>query len=133
MYFGHAETILPVQALLGLFQDDQVLLSSNFEENRVRKFRVSMIANFATTLSLVLYECEPGAQSTNPSWPEKLGRLMVQVLANEHPVPLPFTDKLAVSVEEFESHYYQYVHHCEFDQLCNNKPQVLKAAGHEEL
>lgn len=107
-------------------------MSTNFNDHRIRKFRISLIANFAYTLALVMYDCKAGSQSTHADWPEKLDPLMVQVLSNEHPVPLPFTDKMAVSFENFESHYYQYVHHCEFDKLCDNEPTVLQP-DHNEL
>ena len=103
-----------------------MLLASNYDKHHIRKFRTSLTASFASNLALVLYECEEGPQTSHPNWPKDLGTHMVQVLANEHVLPLPFTDKWAVNVEDFETQYYQYVHHCEFDKLCENKPVEVK-------
>lgn len=64
-------------------------------------------------------------------WPDILSSDMVQVIMNEHPVPFPFTDKMAVDLHDFETQYYQFIHHCEFDKMCNNEPE--KGSKHDEL
>jgi len=126
LYFGHAETLLPLQALLGIFQDDKELTASNFKFFKDKRcFRSSLFASFAANIALVQYKCK-GEQESHSDWPRNLDSHMVQLFANEHVVPLPFTDKSAISMHEFETHYYQYVHHCDFNMICENGP-------HDEL
>ena len=134
LYFGHAETVLPLLTLLGLFQDDVQLGSDNYLYHKnTRRFRTSFITPFATNLALVAYNCEAGTQDTHPNWPENIDKHMVQVIMNEHPVPFPFTDKLAVDLHEFETRYYQFIHHCDFDGMCKNNIDGAGDGGHDEL
>ncbi|KAF6025945.1 MINPP1 [Bugula neritina] len=121
LYFGHTETLLPFYSLLGLFLDEKPLTASNFLQHKEkRKFRSSIISPFAANIGFTLYECEEGAQASHPDWPQDLQSHMLQIMVNEQIMPLPFTDKVAVSISDFEYHYYQYVHYCNFNKLCNN-------------
>jgi len=133
LYFGHTETLLPFYSLLGLFLDEKPLTASNFLQHKEkRKFRSSIISPFAANIGFTLYECEEGAQASHPDWPQDLQSHMLQIMVNEQIMPLPFTDKVAVSISDFEYHYYQYVHYCNFNKLCNNPPANDHPA-HEEL
>ncbi|KAL8093694.1 uncharacterized protein LOC141693511 isoform X1 [Apium graveolens] len=88
--FAHAETLLPFSCLIGLF-----LEGSEFEQIRreqalqlppkppqSRKWRGSIVAPFGGNNMLVLYSCPANNSS----------KYLVQVLHNEHPVPLPGCD-----------------------------------------
>lgn len=133
LYFGHAETVLPLLSLIGLFQDEVPLRSDNYLHHKdTRKFRTSFVTPFTTNLAFVAYTCEEGPQDTHPDWPENLNKHMVQVIMNEHPVPFPFTDKLAVDLRVFETHYYQFIHHCDFNGMCKNDISEPED-GHTEL
>ncbi|KAM7498372.1 hypothetical protein LguiA_022786 [Lonicera macranthoides] len=89
MRFAHAETLLPFSCLIGLF-----LEGSEFEQIQKekplelppkppqrRKWRGSTVAPFAGNNILVLYSCPSNNNSTNTYF--------VQVLHNEHPIPMP--------------------------------------------
>ncbi|KAI8564285.1 hypothetical protein RHMOL_Rhmol03G0169600 [Rhododendron molle] len=87
MRFAHAETLVPFSCLLGLF-----LEGSDFEKIRKeqplelppkppqrRNWRGSVVAPFAGNDMLVLYSCPDNSSN----------KYFVQVLHNEHPVPIP--------------------------------------------
>jgi hypothetical protein len=57
--FGHAETLLPLAARLGLFRDAEVL---GAEEAAARKWRSGVVAPFAANLAAAVYLCEGGAR-----------------------------------------------------------------------
>ena len=122
LYFGHSGSVTPIQAVLGLFRDDETLLSSNYRQLKERQFRTSIIGPFATNVALVLYQCEPGQQSSHPNWPQQLETSMVQVLINEHVVPFPFTQKWAASMGDFEANYDPFLNNCNFEQYCSYDP-----------
>ena len=132
LYFGHSETIHPLLATLGLFYDEEPLLSSNYHMHKdTRKFRQSLMAPFASNVGFVQYKCEEGLQESHPDWPEELHSSMIQLVFHEHPVPFPFTDKLAVSFHDFETQYYQQIHHCNINDICGVATQPRES--HDEL
>lgn len=124
-YFAHAETVLPVLAALGLFNDSVPLLASNFDRHRAsRSFRSSYIASFACNVALVLYRCQPpGARGTpvHPHWGDTLAEHMVQLMVNEHAVPFPFAGgRLAVPYSEVLAHYaHRTGSACRFADVCS--------------
>ncbi|KAF7831900.1 multiple inositol polyphosphate phosphatase 1 isoform X1 [Senna tora] len=92
--FAHAETIVPFSCLLGLF-----LEGSEFEQiqkeqalqlppkpPQKRKWRGSTVAPFAGNNMLVLHSC--------PATDKFRSKYFVQVLHNEHPIPMPGCDGL---------------------------------------
>ncbi|KMS99483.1 hypothetical protein BVRB_2g044760 isoform A [Beta vulgaris subsp. vulgaris] len=88
--FAHAETVVPFSCLLGLFlqgsEYNLILKEKPLElppkPPKRRAWRGSAVAPFAGNNMLVLYSC-PARKSS---------KYFVQVLHNEHPVPLPGCD-----------------------------------------
>jgi multiple inositol-polyphosphate phosphatase/2,3-bisphosphoglycerate 3-phosphatase len=89
MRFAHAETLLPFSCLIGLFLEGSELEQLQKEKPlelpakppQKRKWRGSTVAPFGGNNILVLYSCS----SSNNSAPN----FFVQVLHNEHPIPMP--------------------------------------------
>lgn len=56
--FGHAETTMPLLALLGLYKDSKKLTSEwSYDDIVKRKWRTSNISSLATNVAFVLYKC----------------------------------------------------------------------------
>ncbi|XP_075221008.1 multiple inositol polyphosphate phosphatase 1-like isoform X2 [Lycorma delicatula] len=56
-YFTHSGTLLKLLSFLGLYKDNDRLLSSNYAKLHDRKWKVSQIDSFGTNLAFVLYKC----------------------------------------------------------------------------
>ncbi|RDX84360.1 Multiple inositol polyphosphate phosphatase 1, partial [Mucuna pruriens] len=86
--FAHAETVVPFSCLLGLFLEGsgetEQPLQHPPKPPQKRKWRGSTVAPFAGNNMLVLYSCPAPDKSTSKHF--------VQVLHNEHPVPMPGCD-----------------------------------------
>ena len=78
LYFGHAETLIPLLSLLGLFRSQTDLTAANFTSQRRRLFRTSSFCPYSANLLLVLYSC-------GESHPQH----RLQLLLNEKPIPFP--------------------------------------------
>uniref|UniRef100_A0A8C4NAN4 Multiple inositol polyphosphate phosphatase 1 n=1 Tax=Eptatretus burgeri TaxID=7764 RepID=A0A8C4NAN4_EPTBU len=78
LYFGHAETLIPLLSLLGLFRSQSDLTAANFTSQRHRLFRTSSFCPYSANLLLVLYSC-------GESHPQH----RLQLLLNEKPIPFP--------------------------------------------
>ncbi|PON51400.1 Histidine acid phosphatase [Parasponia andersonii] len=85
--FAHAETVIPFSCLLGLFLEESEFQQLQREQPlqlppkppQKRNWRGSVVAPFAGNNMLVLYSC--------PAF--TFSKYFVQVLHNEHPIPLP--------------------------------------------
>lgn len=53
--FTHSSSLQQFQVSLGLFQDDQTLTGENYENQKGRKWRTSLMSPFATNIAAVLY------------------------------------------------------------------------------
>ncbi|KAI9109044.1 hypothetical protein K1719_019999 [Acacia pycnantha] len=118
--FAHAETLVPLSCLLGLF-----LEGSEFEQiqeqpwqlpvdPQIRKWRGSIMAPFAGNNMLALYSCPATHKSTSTYF--------VRLLHNEHPIPMPAchgSDFCPFEVFK-EKVYGPYKKHT-FDTICNEK------------
>ncbi|XP_073126714.1 uncharacterized protein [Henckelia pumila] len=88
--FAHAETLLPFSCLIGLFLDGSEFKQIQREQPlqlppkppQKRIWRGSTVAPFAGNNMLVLYSCPSNVSS----------KYVVQVLHNEHPIPVPGCD-----------------------------------------
>ncbi|XP_038721920.1 multiple inositol polyphosphate phosphatase 1-like isoform X2 [Tripterygium wilfordii] len=88
--FAHAETVVPFTCLLGLFLEGSEFQRIQREEPlqlppkppQNRKWRCSIVAPFGGNNMLVLYSCPNNTSS----------KYFVQVLHNEHPIPMPGCD-----------------------------------------
>ncbi|XP_020228709.1 multiple inositol polyphosphate phosphatase 1 isoform X1 [Cajanus cajan] len=86
--FAHAETIVPFSCLLGLFLEGSEFKQIQKEQHlplppkppQKRKWRGNTVAPFAGNNMLVLYSC--------PAPDKSMSKHFVQVLHNEHPVPM---------------------------------------------
>eukprot|EP00727_Mastigamoeba_balamuthi_P011279 m51a1_g6774 putative multiple inositol polyphosphate phosphatase 1-like (423) ;mRNA; r:120693-122080 len=77
LMFGHAETVLPLKALLGLNKDATPLTATWTKEQReARKWRNSVISTMATNVGFVVSKCASGEHQ-------------VQMLESETPVDFP--------------------------------------------
>ncbi|XP_037320205.2 multiple inositol polyphosphate phosphatase 1-like isoform X2 [Pungitius pungitius] len=72
---GHAETLLPLLSLLGLYMDQTPPTADNYHAQHGRSFRSGLIVPYAANLLFVLYDCQRGPR--------------LQLLVNESPVRFP--------------------------------------------
>ncbi|KAI4306490.1 hypothetical protein L6164_029764 [Bauhinia variegata] len=125
--FAHAETVVPFSCLLGLF-----LEGSEFQQiqkgqplqlppkpPQERKWRGSTVAPFAGNNMLVLYSC--------PAQPKSTSKYFVQVLHNEHPIPMPGCDgsdffPFEVFKEKIVAPHQKH----DYDTVCNAKPEQME-------
>ncbi|KAK1365061.1 Multiple inositol polyphosphate phosphatase 1 [Heracleum sosnowskyi] len=85
--FAHAETLLPFSCLIGLFLEGSEFESIQREQPlqlppkppQTRKWKGSIVTPFGGNNMLILYSCPVNNSS----------KFLVQVLHNEHPVPVP--------------------------------------------
>ncbi|ESN92087.1 hypothetical protein HELRODRAFT_181703 [Helobdella robusta] len=60
-YFSHAETLIPLLNIIGLFRGDPPLKHNTFEANKNREFKTTRVSPFATNFVFVLMEREKTA------------------------------------------------------------------------
>ncbi|XP_028398682.1 multiple inositol polyphosphate phosphatase 1-like [Dendronephthya gigantea] len=119
-HFSHAETIIPLVCLMGLFKDNEPLLANNYRKQKNRQFRTANIAPFSGNIAVVLYSCK--------SDDEKSGMFYVQVLANEIPAALPCCDaKELCPLNQFRACFRHIVEQCDLHSICNSP------SNHNEL
>lgn len=121
LYFGHAETLIPVLTALGLFRDAAHLRASNMVHMSGRRFRTSAIAPFAGNVALELYRCGAGEKS-------KETQFRVRPLVNEQPVHWELCDSSFCPYEKVLAHL----------SVCapkrhNQESVCSKKADHDEL
>ncbi|XP_037321199.2 multiple inositol polyphosphate phosphatase 1a [Pungitius pungitius] len=105
---GHAETLLPLLTLLGLFNDSDALTSTNYATQAQRLFRTSHMLPYAANLLLVLYDCGGG-------------ELRLQPLLNEKPVTFPGLTNQPAPVplyEDVKERYSELLRGCDFEAEC---------------
>ncbi|XP_056465072.1 multiple inositol polyphosphate phosphatase 1-like [Gadus chalcogrammus] len=107
---GHAETLLPLLTLLGLFKDEVRLTAANFAAQGGRSFRTSRTLPYAANLVVALYDCDEG------------GELRVQALLNEEPLTFPGMEA-APLYRVLRQHYLPLLKGCVFEEVCRLPPQ----------
>lgn len=137
--FGHAETIIPLVARLGLFLDESGhepyqlpcfdMLSSDDEATRkvaiqsaldslhvvARRWRSGRVSPFAANVAFVLYRCKSGPE------------FVVELMHNEDTVPMPPVlcakplneDGTLCAMDDFLDRVYALIEPCNFDDLCS--------------
>jgi multiple inositol-polyphosphate phosphatase/2,3-bisphosphoglycerate 3-phosphatase len=121
-HFSHAETMIPLICLMGLFRDTEPLLADNYQEQKNRLFKTSNIAPFSGNIAVVLFSCKGDV--------EKQDSLYIQVLANEMPVALPCCNaKELCPLHQFRACFGNISKKCDFSKVCNNQSPF----GHDEL
>jgi multiple inositol-polyphosphate phosphatase/2,3-bisphosphoglycerate 3-phosphatase len=121
--FAHAETLLPLIALLGLYRDDAPLrANSSLECIQNRKWRTSVISPYAANLAFILYECN-STSTANAS------QYLVKLIHNEKEMFIPGCENnIYCPYTTFKSKYLSALD-CDFEKLCGIKrPQCLTAA-----
>ena len=105
--FGHAETLIPVMTLLGLYSNNVPLLHDNFHLHENRHFRTSKFMPFASNMAFVLYHC--------PSSDEEY---KVQLLVKERPENFPTCGSSVCGFNELKKYYAKYLN-CNFTKICD--------------
>ncbi|XP_035524513.1 multiple inositol polyphosphate phosphatase 1-like [Morone saxatilis] len=105
---GHAETLLPLLSLLGLFKDETPPTASNYHTQHGRSFRSSLIVPYAANLIFVLYDCQRGPR--------------LQLLLNEAPVRFPGLEEDAPLYRDVRATYRHLLDGCDFHRECEGRP-----------
>lgn len=102
---GHAETLLPLLSLLGLYKDQIPPTASNYQSQHNRRFRTSRIVPYAANLLFVLYDCQRGPR--------------LQLLLNESPVRFPGLEgEEAPLYRDVRATYRHLLDGCDFHREC---------------
>jgi len=113
--FAHAETIMPFVALLGLYNDSEILHWNSSNLNS-RLWRTSKISPFAANVALALYNCN--------------GVYKVKLLHNENQMAVPGCGGgYYCDVNTFTSIYSNYTT-CAFTKLCGTTPSPKPTPNH---
>eukprot|EP00128_Syssomonas_multiformis_P013404 Colp12_sorted_trinity150504_noHs@9509 len=147
--FAHAETLLPLVALLGLYEENVTLTADNYNEAiHQRVFRSREIAPFSANLAFALYNCTASsAESVEAhkggegysSAPhnhhhhhhqsvDRFNNYVIKVLLNEREQQLPFCRSLYCPLPEFLREYSEELA-CDFTRVCGVGPSSHFAAG----
>ena len=102
---AHAETIIPLFALLNVSLDNVPMKTENFDELKVRRFRGACLSPFSGNLYFVLYNCS--------------GVYKIQLYINERLVKMPCCQSgVDCDLETFLDHYGPLADGCHFDHIC---------------
>ncbi|KAF6718258.1 Multiple inositol polyphosphate phosphatase 1 [Oryzias melastigma] len=104
---GHAETLLPLLSLLGLFKDKTPPTASNYQSQHDRTFQTSRIVPYAANLLLVLYDCQRGPR--------------LQMLLNETPLRFPGLPEDAPLYRDVRAAYRHLLDGCDFHAECEGR------------
>lgn len=105
---GHAETLLPLLSLLGLYKDQTPPTADNYEAQHGRSFRTSLIVPYAANLLFVLYDCQRGPR--------------LQLLLNESPVRFPGLEaEDAPLYRDVRATYRHLLDGCDFHRECEGR------------
>ncbi|XP_071770200.2 multiple inositol polyphosphate phosphatase 1b [Centroberyx gerrardi] len=105
---GHAETLLPLLSLLGLYKDPAPPTALNYHTQHGRSFRSGRIVPYAANLLFVLYDCRRGPR--------------LQLLLNEAPLRFPGLEEDAPPYEAVRDAYRHLLQGCDFHSECEVKP-----------
>ncbi len=115
---SHAETLIPLYALMGLHLDKEHLKANNFNEMEQRQFRGSSLAPFTGNLAFVLYECQQNEYK-------------IQFYSNERLIKIPCCkSKVDCPFEMFESCYQKISDNCDLNEMCKTVNETVR---HKEL
>ncbi|XP_050393592.1 multiple inositol polyphosphate phosphatase 1 [Patella vulgata] len=131
MMFGHAETLGPLYAALGLFNDTIPLTSKNYHEQKNRLFRTSEILPFSANIMFILYECEENEELLNDEEEEDDNPdddYRIQLFVNEKPMLIPGCKNLLCPYTDVREWYSDISDDCHFDYLCDPHKKM-----HDEL
>ncbi|XP_037547240.1 multiple inositol polyphosphate phosphatase 1b [Nematolebias whitei] len=106
---GHAETLLPLLSLLGLYKDPTPPTASNYQSQHGRSFRSSRIVPYAANLLFVLYDCQRGPR--------------LQLLMNETPVRFPDLPDDTPLYRDVRAAYRHLLDGCDFHRECEGRAE----------
>ncbi|XP_068114688.1 multiple inositol polyphosphate phosphatase 1 [Hyperolius riggenbachi] len=109
MQFGHAETLLPLLALMGLFKDEKPLRADNFATQNEHKFRSGRIVPYASNLVFVLYHCDL-VESPREEY-------QVQMLLNENLLAFPHSHQSVCLFDDLKKEY-SHLLNCRTKEEC---------------
>ncbi|XP_077999407.1 multiple inositol polyphosphate phosphatase 1-like [Glandiceps talaboti] len=124
-WFGHAETLFPIFAILGLFKDPIKLRADNFHEHRNRLFRGGKLSPFAGNIAFVVYKCDQTVNNDE--------QFMVEVLVNEKPVKLPCCESTFCPYSTVKACYNKWLTNCDFETICELQTTIHENEIHDEL
>ncbi|KAM6897126.1 multiple inositol polyphosphate phosphatase 1b [Xenentodon cancila] len=105
---GHAETLLPLLSLLGLYKDQTPPTASNYHSQHSRAFRSGRIVPYAANLLFVLYDCQRGPR--------------LQLLLNETPLRFPgLVAEDAPLYRDVRATYRHLLDGCDFHRECEGR------------
>lgn len=105
---GHAETLLPLLSLLGLYRDQTPPTADNYHKQHGRSFRSSLIVPYAANLLFVLYDCQRGPR--------------LQLLINESPARFPGLEaEDAPLYRDVRATYRHLLDGCDFHRECEGR------------
>jgi multiple inositol-polyphosphate phosphatase/2,3-bisphosphoglycerate 3-phosphatase len=110
--FGHAETLLPLIARLGLFKDPFSLKWNTSQKNfSQRKWRNSQMSSFSSNIAFVLYKCESDYK--------------VEVLHNEKQISFEeCNNQIFCPYDQFKK-LLSFVNDCNFNMMCGSNIDTL--------
>ncbi|BFZ18121.1 hypothetical protein BsWGS_21160 [Bradybaena similaris] len=114
--FGHAETLGPLYAALGLFNDSQPIRADNYDHHSQRLFRTSHILPFSGNILFVLYECVLDEFSEEDEIEE--ADYYIKMFVNEEPKLIPGCEELHCPYNEVRDYYHDLIEQCDFKKLC---------------
>lgn len=121
MQFGHAETLLPLLALMGLFKDEKPLTADSFSGHSDQKFRSGTIVPYASNLLFVLYHCDL-VESAKEEY-------QVQMFLNENLLPFPHSHQSVCLFDDLKKQYSHLLNNCHVKEEC----ELMKAVREDEL
>lgn len=121
-HFSHAETVVPLLCIMGLFNDTEPLLASNYDKQKNRLFKTSNMAPFSGNVAVVLYSC-----NENPK------KQFVEVLVNEKVAALPCCNlEDLCPLQQFLACFGDIGKWCDFSKICNPASGYTEPT-HDEL
>lgn len=127
-HFAHAETLIPLLCIMGLFNDTEPLRASNSHKQRDRLFKTSEMSPFSGNVAVVLYSCERLETKNLKS------QFFVQVLVNEKVAALPCCNSTELCpVVQFLACFGDIKGWCDFPEICNSHKTTHHSEGHNEL
>ena len=147
LYFGHAESFIPVLDILGLFHDQEPLRADMFDSPSLadtRKFRTSAFAPFSANLAFVLHDCADGYgtgtrkgtagvndlfSGSGDNFKANVSasdRFFVQLLINEQPMKFPslLCGRSICSYSKLREFFSSYIDRCHFHAICDTRTET---------
>ncbi|XP_067673674.1 multiple inositol polyphosphate phosphatase 1-like [Haliotis asinina] len=127
-YFGHAETLGPLYAALGLFNDSLPLTAENYLQQSSRLFRTSEILPFSANLMFILYECDQNdellTESEAADETRETTQYMLRLYVNEKLMKIPGCEDFTCLYSQVRKQFVDLIS-CNFSKVCdyNDRPR----------